>query len=78
MNKEDVKDFLNKINPSLLIMGCKKFMKKNREDIAYMVSWKLMHSSDKKLHYMLAGAKIVMVTWNAGVFNDCQRRLYLV
>lgn len=66
MRGEDVENFINKVkrSPSTLLCGCRKYHEIEQKDIPYVVSWYLMRNTENP-HFVLAGAKTMVLTWNA-------------
>lgn len=71
INRGDVETFLTKIKSPLNFMkGCKKFHEEDPRDIAYVISWETIRRRPKDLRFILAGAKLMIITWNAMVSCD--------
>ncbi len=72
----DVKAFIQRIkNPDELIEGCRKFHEMEPRDIAYVVSNALVSKNPSDRYYILAGAKIFLLTWNAVYYQRLEEEV---
>jgi len=65
MQKDEVVEFIEGIkDPERLLEHCKKFHEKEPRDIAYVVSRNIISSHPNDANFILAGAKVIIISWN--------------
>jgi hypothetical protein len=66
MRRSEVIKYINDIkDPKKFIEYCKKFHEKEQRDIAYVVSRNVISKDPSNINFILAGAKLIIITWNA-------------
>jgi hypothetical protein len=72
----NIRIFIEQIkNPEELIEGCRKFHEIEPRDIAYIVPNEFVLKNPNNPYYILAGIKIIIITWNAVRFQRLNKEL---
>jgi len=62
----EIKQFVTDLkDPDKLLRGCKKFFEIEPRDIIYLVSRKLILENPESNYHIMAGIKVLLLTWNA-------------
>jgi hypothetical protein len=70
MGRNEVIEYIKSIkNPEKFLEYCKKFHEEELRDIAYVVSRNIISRDPSNISFILAGAKIIIITWNAVRFQ---------
>jgi hypothetical protein len=70
MGRNEVIEYIKSIkNPEKFLEYCKKFHEEELRDIAYVVSRNVISRDPSNISFILAGAKIIIITWNAVRFQ---------
>jgi len=65
MKREEVIEYIESIkNPEKFLEYCKKFHEEEPRDIAYVVSRNVISRDPGNISFILAGAKVIIITWN--------------
>jgi hypothetical protein len=65
MKREEVIEYIESIkNPEKFLEYCKKFHEEELRDIAYVVSRNVISRDPSNISFILAGAKVIIITWN--------------
>jgi hypothetical protein len=76
VGREEVGAFVRKIkSPLAFIENCKKYHEEERRDIAYVIAWEVVHRKPQNIHHILAGSKLMIITWNAVGFGRLPKRV---
>jgi len=70
MKRNEVIEYIESIkNPEKFLEYCKKFHEEEPRDIAYVVSRNVVSRDPSNISFILAGAKVIIITWNAVRFQ---------
>jgi len=70
MKRDEVIEYIESIkNPEKFLEYCKKFHEGEQRDIAYVVSRNVVSRDPSNISFILAGAKVIIITWNAVRFQ---------
>lgn len=76
MQKTDMIGYIEDVkNPSKLLEYCKKFHELEPRDIAYVVSNHIISKDPDSTSFVLVGAKLIIITWNAARFQRLRREI---
>ena len=76
VKKCEVEEFLGHLrNPQTLIAGCRRYHETEPRDIAYVVSRDIIMRKPFDKNFILAGAKMIIITWNAVRFQRLPRKV---
>jgi len=76
MQRDDIVRFIESIkDPEKFLEYCKKYHEYESRDIAYVVSRSIISKDPNNISFKLAGAKIIIVTWNAARFQRLPREV---
>jgi hypothetical protein len=65
MKREEVIEYIESIkNPEKFLEYCKKFHEEEPRDIAYVVSRNVISRDPGNISFILAGARVIIITWN--------------
>lgn len=72
----NVRAFIEQVkNPVELIEGCREFHKIDPRDIAYIVSNEFVLKKPNNPYYILAGMKVLIITWNTVYFQRLKKEI---
>jgi len=70
MKRNEVIEYIESIKgPEKFLEYCKKFHEEEPRDIAYVVSRNVVSRDPSNISFILAGAKVIIITWNAVRFQ---------
>ena len=74
MRKEDLMIFIEKLkNPEVVLEYCRVFHEFEPRDLAYIVSRYIVEQRPYDDYFVLAGAKMIILSWNAAMFLKLSR-----
>jgi hypothetical protein len=66
MKRSEVAEYIRSIkDPEKLLNYCRRFHEEEPRDVAYVVSRNIVSRDPNNVSFILAGAKIIIITWNA-------------
>jgi hypothetical protein len=78
MKKDEVAEYINTIkDPQRFLAYCNKFHESEPRDIAYVVSASIVSKDPGDINFILAGAKIIIMTWNVASYQKLRRDVKL-
>jgi len=76
VQRDDVTKFIRAVKyPEKFLEYCKKFHEYEPRDIAYVVSRSIVSRDPNNMSFKLAGAKIIIISWNAAKFLRLSREV---
>jgi len=76
MERNEVIEYIKSIkDPGKFLEYCKKFHEEEPRDIAYVVSRNAISKDPSNINFILAGAKIIIITWNAIRFQRLSKEV---
>jgi hypothetical protein len=76
MKRNEVIKFINDIkDPKKFLEYCKKYHEKEQRDVAYVVSRNVISKDPSNTSFILAGAKLIIITWNAIRFQKLRKEV---
>ena len=76
MKRNEVIEYIKSIkDPEKFLEYCKKFHEEEPRDIAYVVSRNVVSRDPSNISFILAGAKIIIITWNAVRFQRLSKEV---
>jgi hypothetical protein len=76
MRRNEVIEYIKSIKDSQKFLEyCKKFHEEEPRDIAYVVSRNVISRDPNNISFILAGAKVVIITWNAVRFQRLSKEV---
>jgi hypothetical protein len=76
MKRNEVTKFIDDIkDPKKFLEYCKKYHEKEQRDIAYVVSRNVISKDPSNINFILASAKLIIITWNAAGFQRLKKEI---
>jgi hypothetical protein len=76
MRRNEVIEYIKSIEtPGKFVEYCKKYHEEEKRDIAYVVSRNVISKDSSNISFVLAGAKIIIITWNAVRFQRLSKEV---
>jgi hypothetical protein len=78
MKKDEVVEYINTIrDPQKFLAYCNKFHESEPRDIAYVVSASIVSKDPDNINFILAGSRIIIMTWNIVIYQKLPRDVKL-